>query len=252
MPVDILSEVTCVQNIADGTFRLVLDAPEIAEKARPGQFAMVGFGSPFYDPFLRRPLAFAKAEWGRIEFTLRVVGWGTALLADISTGDQMPILGPLGNGFEKPEGRAILVAGGIGLPPLAFAASRWKDVVLLYGEKTASALCHLPHELECEKDIATEDGSDGRKGLVTDNLEEHIKKKPGTVYCCGPVPMLKEAVKICRGLNVRCYVSLEARMACGVGACMGCVIPAINGYKRVCKDGPVFDADEIDWEALGD
>lgn len=252
MPVDVLGEVTCVQTVAEGTFRLIIDAPDIAEKARPGQFAMVGFSSPFYDPFLRRPLSFANEEWGRIEFIVRVIGWGTALLGDLSPGDSIPILGPLGNGFEKPLGKAILVAGGIGLPPLIFAASRWKDVVLLYGEKSASSLCHYHHEFECDFEIRTEDGSEGCKGLVTNGLEERLEKSPADVYCCGPLPMLKKAAEICRDRDVKCYVSLEARMACGVGACLGCVIRTGDGYKRVCNDGPVFDANEIDWEALGD
>ncbi len=252
MPVDVLGEVTCVQEVAERTFRLVIDAPSVSESARPGQFAMVGFSSPFYDPFLRRPLAFSHAEWGRIEFVVRVVGWGTALLANLSPGENIPILGPLGNGFAKPDGRVILVAGGIGLPPLTFAASRWKNAVLLYGEKTAENLCKLPTDLDCINEIYTDDGSGGCKGFVTDSLEEKLRKEPAPVYCCGPVPMLHKAAKICRKFKVECYVSLEARMACGIGSCQGCAIKTTSGYRRVCKDGPVFDAEEIDWEALHD
>ena len=138
MPFDTLSEVTAIQQIAEGTFRMILEAPEIAREAMPGQFAMVGFNSPLFDPFLRRPLSFSSAEFGRVEFIVRVVGWGTALLSDLISGEQIPILGPLGTPFPRPEGGAILVGGGVGVAPLLFAGARWKNPILL---------CTLPNTL---------------------------------------------------------------------------------------------------------
>ncbi len=252
MPIEVLAKITEKLVLANDTVRIVLDAPEIARSARPGQFAMVGFPTPSYDPFLRRPLAISGAEWGRIEFVIRVVGWGTALLANLNDGAEIPVLGPLGNGFQRPENKSILVAGGIGVAPLLFAARKWKDATLLYGEKTESSVCDLSRENFCNFNVATDDGSWGEKCVVTHLLEAQLDRGIADVYCCGPVPMLRAAAKICESKGAECFVSLEERMACGVGVCQGCVVPTKNGYKRVCKDGPVFRADEIEWEALSD
>ena len=252
VPREVIAKLTEKRLIADATFLIVFDAPRIAESARPGQFAMVGFPSPSSDPFLRRPLAIAGAEWGRIEFIVRVVGWGTALLANLNDGDEIPILGPLGNGFPEPKKEPILVAGGIGIAPLFFAARRWKNVSLLYGEKTGSSVCDLPMQDGYKITVSTDDGSYGEHGLVTELLAERLDKASHDVYCCGPTAMIRAAANICAAKKAECYVSLEERMACGIGVCQGCVFPTKDGYKRVCKDGPVFRADEIEWEATDD
>jgi len=249
MPFDVLAEVTAIQPVAERTFRLVVECPEIAREARPGQFAMIGFNSPLYDPFLRRPMSFSHSEFGRIEFIIKIVGWGTALLADLSPGVFIPIMGPLGNGFQNPIGRAILVAGGTGLAPMSFAAEKWKETTLLYGESCEGSICDL-HNYHCEAVVVTEDGSCGETGLVTDYLARELEKAPGTVYACGPIPMMAATAAIADSFGLKCYISLEARMACGVGACAGCAVLTKYGYKRVCADGPVFDANHIEWEAL--
>lgn len=253
MPFERISNVTAKDFIAEGTFRLVLEAPDIGEKAVPGQFVMMGFPTPSADPFLRRPFSIANAEWGRLEFLIRVVGWGTAIIAGLSSNDKIPIFGPLGNGFPEPKQKAVLVAGGIGLPPLLFAARRWRDVKLLYGEKSIDAICKLPEDTGCVPEIATDDGSSGEKGFVTELLKKELKGNfKCDVYACGPFPMLRETAKICSEFNTMCFVSLESRMACGLGACQGCAIRTKKGFKKVCSDGPVFDATEIDWEVFRD
>jgi dihydroorotate dehydrogenase electron transfer subunit len=251
MPIESIGEITAVQQIADMTFRVVAQCPDIAKTAIPGQFAMLGFESPLFDPFLRRPMSFANSEFGRVEFIIRVVGWGSALLADLKPGERIPILGPLGNGFPEPIDKAILVAGGTGIAPLAFAAGRWKKTVIIYGERTQDNICTL-HNGICEKIIATEDGSVGQQGLATDFLENELKKGIARVYTCGPIPMMRHVAEIASEYGTECFVSMEAKMACGIGACAGCVIETKTGYKKVCSEGPVFEASEIIWEALDD
>lgn len=250
MPFDSVARVTEVEEVARGTYRLVMDAPDIAAEAGPGQFAMVGYSAPVSDPFLRRPLSFAGAKWGRIEFLIRVVGWGTALIGRLRKGDSVPVLGPLGEGFPKSEGFSYLVAGGIGLPPLLFARERWSDTLLIYGERTAEFVCDSSGEEELS--ICTEDGTLGAEGLVTETLLSHLDKRPGNILACGPIPMLREVAKIAGERKLECFVSLEERMACGVGACQGCAVKTRDGYLRVCKDGPVFPAEDIIWEDTHD
>ncbi len=249
MPIDTFSEITAVQLIANRTFRIVVECPQISREVMPGQFAMLGFNTPLYDPFLRRPMSISNTEFDRLEFIVRVVGWGSALLAALKPGEHIPILGPLGNGFPCPEERAILIAGGTGIAPIGFAASRLKKAILLYGEKDDENLCNL-HNGICESKFITEDGSFGEKGLVTDYLEAELEKGPAEILACGPIPMLKRIWEVSDNLGIKCYVSLEARMACGIGACVGCVIKTVNGYKQVCTDGPVFPANEVLWEEL--
>jgi len=249
MPLERIANITVKEFVSEATVRLVLEAPDIGEIAVPGQFVMVGFDTPSADPFLRRPMSIANAEWGRLELMVRIVGWGTALLSGLSSGDSIPVFGPLGNGFPSPDDSAILVAGGVGIAPLLFAARRWRNVRLLYGETSSEKICKLPEDIGCEPKISTEDGSAGKGGVVTDLLEGELKSNfKGIVYACGPVPMLAETARICASKNVKCFVSVESRMACGIGACQGCAIRTKKGFKRVCSDGPVFDANDIEWE----
>ncbi|HHS49895.1 MAG TPA: dihydroorotate dehydrogenase electron transfer subunit [candidate division Zixibacteria bacterium] len=249
MPVDVLGKITDKRIIARDTVRIVIDAPSVAENAKPGQFVMVSQSLPTFDPFLRRPIAISGAEWGRIELIVRVVGWGTAVLANSEEGDQLRVLGPLGIGFPPPAGHLALVAGGIGIAPLLFAGRNWAKSRLFYGETTADWICDLSREKSCEFDIATDDGSVGEKCNAVELLKKKIDQFEH-VFACGPEPMLHAIAKLCKRKKIPCAVSLEERMACGVGACQGCTIKTKSGYRRVCKDGPVFDANEIIWEEL--
>ncbi|MCK5832501.1 dihydroorotate dehydrogenase electron transfer subunit [bacterium] len=252
MPVDVIGRVTEKRIVARDTLRLVVDAPSIAEVAVPGQFVMLGQSVPTSDPFLRRPFAIAGAGWGRIELLIRVVGLGSALLASVDDNDQIKILGPLGNGFPTPSGEVFLVAGGIGLAPLLFAERKWPKSRLLYGESNRDWLCDLSREKTCFWEVSTDDGSEGFRCTVVDLLKAKLETEKAPVYACGPEAMLSAVAELCKSVGVECYVSLEERMACGVGACQGCVIYTEDGYKRVCKDGPVFSAQKVNWEALND
>lgn len=246
---------------------LILACPSIAAVAQPGQFVHVRV-SESADPLLRRPISvmLADRQAGHIRLLVRKVGRGTEALARLPAGATVDLLGPLGNGFPLPSaetsGDIVLVAGGVGVAPLVFLADTLQThrapfrVCGLFGGASDE---HLPVWTElagrCEEfHVSTEDGSAGDQGLVTDLLGEHLAQD-GTalVYTCGPRPMMAAVARMCAEARVPCWASLEQWMGCGVGACLGCVVPAAggDGFLRVCKDGPVFAAEQLAWEALG-
>ena len=194
-------------------------------------------------PFLPRAFSFLRARDGELlEFLLEDVGPGTHRLRELGAGEDLWLLGPLGIGFEAPaQGRrALLVGGGIGIVPLA----AWQD------ELSAPALLGFrdaPHaegaSLLADARVATDDGSVGHHGLVTDLLCDELDADcAATVYACGPPPMLEAVRAICAERAVEAQLALESGMACGFGACFGCAVPTTEGYKRICVDGPVLDA----------
>ena len=208
-------------------------------KGEPGQFYMLRTSGGL-DPFLSRPISIYNLEEEFIEFLYQDIGRGTNLLSRLERGDSLSLLGPLGNGFGEIEGdRIALVSGGIGLAPLVYLAKKLGKKVDFYcGFRSAS------YEIETIKDyvdkvyIATEDGSFGHKGLVTEIIDYDSYDR---LVCCGPRPMMEAVYNLKKELTV----SMEERMACGIGACMGCNIKTSKGNKRVCKDGPVFQAKEV-------
>lgn len=218
--------------------------------ARPGQFLQVRVSGTF-DPLLRRPLSIHDAGGGEVRLLYREVGRGTALLAGKRPGEFLDVLGPLGNGFPAVNGEnAVLVAGGLGMAPLYFLARRLfeagKQVYFLLGARQAADV-YIPDKLPGlvrRLLVATEDGSMGTRGMVTDLLAG-LSQKQATVFCCGPWSMMEEVTRLCAQRGWQSYVSLEARMACGVGACQGCVVLTARGYRRVCADGPVFAGEEV-------
>jgi dihydroorotate dehydrogenase electron transfer subunit len=235
--------------------RLVwLDAPGIAELARPGQFVMVRCGEG-HDPLLRRPLSIHRVDnTGGVALLFEVVGRGTSWLSERAPGDSVDLVGPLGSRFlMKPAAKnLLLVAGGIGMAPLAFLAEDatvlGRTVTVLLGAKRASQLfpvSQLPNGISIAK--ATEDGSEGRKGLVTDLVGE-FAGRADQVFACGPAAMYQSMARLdcLKGKSVQ--VSLEERMACGMGACYGCSVITRNGPKQVCHDGPVFELADIVWQ----
>ncbi|NMD42678.1 MAG: dihydroorotate dehydrogenase electron transfer subunit [Firmicutes bacterium] len=247
------------KEIAAGWYLFDLEAPLLA-RAAPGQFVQLRIGSRT-DPLLRRPLSvhYADPERGRIRLLSRVSGGGTALAASYRQGEELDLLGPLGQGFPflDREEPALLVGGGIGMAPLYFAAVQRRRAALpfelLLGGRS-SAL--LPPDDYFSGDrlrplIVTDDGSRGGKGTVTALLEQRLEKvkEPLRVHACGPAPMLARVVELARSAGAAVYLSLEARMGCGVGACLGCVHPFLREgrieYRRVCRDGPVFDGEEV-------
>ena len=244
------------QAIAADTFSFVIRCPEVAAIAKPGQFVHIlpkGYG-------LRRPISIAGIDpaKGTLRIVFSIRGKGTDALAQMNPGDDIDMIAPLGHGFTiHPEAQHVaLVGGGIGVPPMLPLAK-------IYGSRaTAISGFRSFKQIILQEDFdalgaqaicCTEDGSAGAvKGFVTGPLEQLISEGLDAVYACGPMPMLKAVAEVCIRTNTWCEVSLEERMACGVGACLGCACRTkdVNGEERflhVCKNGPVFKAEEVQW-----
>ena len=211
------------------------------------------------EPTLRRPLTIHQvAHSGQLHLLFSIVGKGTSWLSHRQEGETLDLLGPLGNGFStEPASRnLLLVAGGIGIAPLAFLAqqalSEGKSVSLLLGARTDAGL--YPQRLlpgGIETIVATEDGSTGTKGMITDILPDYVDWAD-QIYACGP-PAMYQTIAIKnqqRRVRKPVQISLEVRMGCGLGACYGCSIRTRRGMKQVCLDGPVFNLDEIIWQEV--
>lgn len=242
-------------NIARNVYDIWVLSPGITSEAHPGQFVNIKCGSFT----LRRPISICEINQaaGKIRLVFEIRGDGTAWLAQQNTGVAIDILGPLGNGFRlldmsKP---AVFVGGGIGVPPLLGAAAPFGEkATAILGFKDAAAVI-LERDFEnygAEVKLCTNDGSAGEKGFVTGPLETRLKENDGpVVYACGPRPMLKAVAETAQKYGVQCFVSMEQRMACGVGACLSCACKVKTGgrekYLHVCKNGPVFDAKTIIW-----
>jgi len=237
----------------------------------PGQFVMIRIAG-LNDPFLSRPISiysFSRRNNScSIELLYRVIGKGTQILAGLIKTSQVEIHGPLGGSFEIDESKKqiIFIAGGIGIAPLSLLAEHLgrigcssKQAMSFYlGAQTADAIVGLDkiNKLCYQIQVCTDDGSVGRKSLVTDAFQKDMKIYPvenTIIYTCGPKAMVKALSKILNGTKFQCQASLEERMACGTGACMGCAVAIRDNegylaYKRVCADGPVFDIRQIVWE----
>jgi dihydroorotate dehydrogenase electron transfer subunit len=265
-----------VRNVSEGpsSWRLVLRVPGWPG-FRPGQFAMLSAGSEQAahrtDPLLPRPMAVYRSDtqggWSAVEILYKRVGRGTALLAEALPGQRVTIVGPLGRAFPLPRsGESVtIVAGGTGIASVYELAARLAGshpVEVLFGARTASDLMAVEdfEALEIPLRVATEDGSAGVRGVVTDLLESALEGPtvgvdlPGSgrrVYVCGPTAMMRRCAEIASRREVPCIAALETTMACGFGVCLGCAAPLKKGgYALVCRDGPAFDAASIDWERL--
>ncbi len=235
--------------LAGDTFDMVVDFPE---SCSAGQFIHVLCGDGV---LLRRPISICDAGKGWMRFVFAVRGEGTKRLAQHKIGDRLDILGPLGNSFDiskKGEGTSIVLGGGIGIFPLYFLSKalggsteailgfRSKNLVIM--EDEFEKVCSKTH-------IATDDGSYGTHGLVTDVLTERLKHGDvSSIYVCGPTPMMRAVKKIAADNNIFCQLSLEERMGCGIGACAVCVCKSQGEYLKICQNGPVFDAQEVDFD----
>ena len=253
-----ISIVCSQERLTDTVYRLTLLAPDIAASAKPGQFIMVACHGGSYDPLLRRPFSIHQISTdGTLQLLYKVVGHGTQLLASALPGQELSLIGPLGRGFHLDMKSSVcLVGGGMGIAPLLFLASqlvkRGIDTapVTLLGARTAAEVDCLADSFSkvgCQVQVATDDGTCGHRGYVSDLLTQHLDKKT-KVYVCGPHAMMAEVARQCLTAEAACEVSLETHMACGLGACLGCTVYGADGsYKHVCKHGPVMAAQEVAW-----
>ncbi len=249
-------------DVAPGHHLLELECPPVAQCAAPGQFVHVRVGGTS-DPLLRRPFSIMLCDTrrGHLQILVRTVGRGTELLAHAAPGNVLDLMGPLGNGFPLPADahEPLLVAGGVGVAPLVFVADALQlsaaehYVRGLFGAATEDALvCWQEFAGRCDEfQAATEDGSAGVAGRVTDLIgEQFARGNIDCVYTCGPRPMMATVAELCAAADIPCWASLEQFMGCGIGACLGCVVPTRGEthYERVCTDGPVFDSRHVAWE----
>lgn len=256
-----LQMATIVKNepLASDVYHITLTAPRLAAVAKPGQFVMVKV-APGLEPALRRPFSLHRfdKEGGHIELIYQVVGKGTNILSKRGAGEEVELLGPLGNGFDPGRGSRIgLVGGGMGMAPLLAAAEgifrQGKEVVTFLGAKTKDYLLTTKRfAILGSLYLTTDDGSAGEKALVTKPLQEYIENKPlDLILACGPTPMLQALAGLVNSRGIPTQLSLEQRMGCGTGVCLGCAFavraetPEGYTYKRVCHDGPVFWARDV-------
>ncbi|MFA5271434.1 MAG: dihydroorotate dehydrogenase electron transfer subunit [Candidatus Omnitrophota bacterium] len=251
-------KIEALRKIKNDIYLLLLNSPYLASRAKPGQFIHVKVDDK--TTILRRPLSIHKVEKNLIYILFRVRGRGTKLLSQCKKGDSLNVIGPLGNGFDiSVPAQNILVAGGMGVAPLVFLAERLatgkknktKNLVLLGAKNKKEVLAEQEFKkFSFEIKIVTDDGSRGFKGNVVDLLKKtlttHNSILTTNLYACGPKEMFYEIKKVTdKYPNTHVQVSFEQFMGCGLGVCCGCVIETKSGYKKVCKDGPVFDLSEI-------
>jgi dihydroorotate dehydrogenase electron transfer subunit len=256
-----IAEIKTVERV--GAYDLIVARDPIGPaNPRPGQFYMLAAGERWGGggderPYLPRAFSFARVrplaggQGADLTFLLEDVGPGTRRLGELAAGDPLALLGPLGVGFAPPADgrRPLLVGGGIGAAPILC----WDDELrgegieplLLLGFRSG-AHAEAAGLFVGAPEICTDDGSVGRRALVTEPLRAELERDPAaTVYACGPEPMLDAVRELCGELGVPAQLALEAGMACGYGACFGCVVATVDGYARVCVDGPVFDAGQL-------
>ena len=240
------------KRLSDSLFEFSFVNESLAKDSKPGQFLHIRCGE---ERLLRRPISISDVRGSVLTFVVEARGGGTRWLCEREAGEPLDILGPLGKGFSIPEGDAIVIGGGVGVPPLLYAAKSVRGrVTAILGFRDSHNMMLLDEfEDVCEKVyVTTEDGGHGIQGLATLPLETLLKEGGyKAVMTCGPHPMMSAVAKLCKQHGVPCQASLEERMACGIGACLvcACATKAANKEQisRVCIDGPVFDAGEVLW-----
>ena len=252
-------KVVSQNSLGNGIFDMVLQTENIAKAARSGQFVSVYSNDA--SKLLPRPISLCgiDREKGTLRLVYRVTGEGTGTeeFSRLKAGDTVKILGPLGNGFTVVSGKkAFLIGGGIGVPPMLQLAEEMKasgeDIQVVMGYRNSDTFLLEEFEEVAETFVATEDGSLGTKGNVIDAIKNE-KLNADIIYTCGPTPMLRALKAYAEENNMECYISMEERMACGIGACLACVCKSrekdahtnVNN-KRICKEGPVFNAKEVE------
>lgn len=239
-------EITENLQLTENIFRMKLKG-DVSAVTAPGQFIDIRLN----DYYLRRPISVCDVENGEIIIVYKTVGHGTEVMSQLPVGEKLDILTGLGNGYDMNRSgeHPLLIGGGVGVPPLYMLAKKLKEqhkeVSVILGFNTAKEVFYETEfkALGCDVKVTTVDGSYGNKGFVTNAFP--LVENYTFTYACGPMPMLKAVYNTA---VTDCQYSFEERMGCGFGACMGCSTKTKNGYKRVCKDGPVFDKEEILWE----
>ncbi len=251
-PKELTVRVKKINKIKTDIFLLSFDSVYISKNSSPGQFLHI----KIIKTILRRPFSIHCVKGKTVFILFRIRGRGTQILSDYKKGDELNIIGPLGRGFclNSKSGKNILLAGGLGVAPLVFLADRLKQtkpIAILGAKDKNDTICADEFRKRgCRVYIATEDGSKGRKGTAVDILKSLFNKFNKSdkinLYTCGPEGMFKGMKKaIGKNKNVNCQVSFEQFMGCGLGSCCGCTIETKNGYKKVCKDGPVFNMNDV-------
>lgn len=253
-----LAKVISQEQLSEGIFSIWLET-KASKEAKPGQF--ISMYTNDGSKLLPRPISICEIdkEQGRLRMVYRVTGehTGTKQFSELKAGDAIPVIGPLGNGFplEKAVGKnAFLMGGGIGVPPILELAKQLncEQKQVIVGYRDAQTFLREEFEKQAKVYVATEDGSVGTKGNVMDAIREE-ELKADIIYACGPTPMLRAIKTYAEENGIECYISLEERMACGIGACLACVCKSkekdhhsnVNN-KRICKDGPVFLSTEVE------
>lgn len=254
-----VGEIISNQEISAGIFDMKIKAPEVSAGAAPGQFVSLYPGD--WAHLLPRPISICGAEDQILRLVYRVAGAGTREFSGKKEGESIRLVGPLGKGFPDAAPFAgeevVLFGGGIGIPPMLFAAQSFSaagaKVTAILGYRDRETFLSDEFERYGKVLIATEDGSVGTKGNVLDAFSE-APHRPKVCLACGPLPMLRALQQFSREKEIPCFLSLEERMACAVGACLGCVVKTVHTdphshvkNARVCKDGPVFSAEEIEF-----
>jgi len=267
----IYGKVSTNKRLTDEHYLIAIALSEPIPKPLPGQFIMLLMDGR-EEAFLGRPFSIYHYDCCEKETTVqilyRVVGSGTRVMSKLKRGDTLRILGPHGKAFDvfKNKNHIIMLAGGVGVAPISYLASYLREnrcdagtkLFCYVGAKTSNHILGLDNlKASCSSvSIGTDDGSAGYHGMITELFAREISSYPldqSIIYACGPAPMLKRLSEILEGRSVPCQILLEQRMACGVGACLGCTVEVKsrngeNPYKRVCKDGPVFDIKDIVWK----
>ena len=248
---DYIATVVKNEKIAENIYAITFDLGETA-KVRCGQFGDIAVGGTH---LLRRPIAVCKVDGSQVTFCYQIKGEGTQKLKTVGAGTRLNVLMPLGNGFyiEENERKVALVGGGVGVFPLISVLRQYqgdKEISAYIGYRNQGAVCGVDEFTKADKFVAvTDDGSYGEKMNAVQAFEKDLQagNRPDVVLACGPTPMLRALKTLVEKENLNCYVSLEERMGCGIGACLVCVCDKTDGKKaRVCKDGPVFNAKEVE------
>ncbi len=227
-------------------YKLIFSSPKLSRRVMPGQFLHMKI-SPRNDPYLRRPFSYYRVSGQKVEVLYEVLGYGTQVLCQKKKGEKLKAMGPLGKGFSAKIGKKkrILVAGGVGVPPLVFLAEKYPTDYLLIGTKSKAEVLPKSEMKRVKATVltTTEDGSRGTQGFVTALLEKLLMEEdPQGVFIqtCGPKPMMRAVITIAKKFGIEGEASWDESMACGVGACLGCMVETVAGRVRACVEGPVI------------